>query len=140
MSCSQVNYALGLINVGNTNARCAYLPVSMVGRKYSQDIHPLSTSIAYLFPPPPPHPPTHPTPPPYSSRRLPLPLLRLALTYPTGAVAFASARFGAGSGAIFLDDVACVGTETRLEECRHRGIGTEDCSHVEDAGVRCGRK
>ena len=119
MSCSQVNYALVLINVGNTNARCAYLPVSMVGRKYSQDIHPLSTSIAYLFPPP---------------------LLRLALTYPTGAVAFASARFGAGSGAIFLDDVACVGTETRLEECRHRGIGTEDCSHVEDAGVRCGRK
>ena len=138
MSCSQVNYALVLINVGNTNARVC-LFTSLYGRQevltgYSPTFHEHGILI------PPPHSPTHLTPPPYSSRRLPLPLLRLALTYPTGAVAFASARFGTGSGAIFLDNVACVGTETRLEECRHRGIGTEDCSHVEDAGVRCGRK
>uniref|UniRef100_A0A3B1K6T4 SRCR domain-containing protein n=1 Tax=Astyanax mexicanus TaxID=7994 RepID=A0A3B1K6T4_ASTMX len=44
-----------------------------------------------------------------------------------------SAHFGAGSGPIHLDDVACFGYESSITDCRRLGIN--DCSHGEDAGV-----
>ena len=47
------------------------------------------------------------------------------------------ARFGQGSGNIFLDEVQCNGTESNLEDCKHEGIGVHDCSHKEDASVIC---
>ena len=47
------------------------------------------------------------------------------------------AGFGQGTGSIWLDQVACVGTEGRLADCPANPIGTHDCSHFEDAGVRC---
>ena len=47
------------------------------------------------------------------------------------------AGFGQGTGSIWLDQVACVGTEARLADCPANPIGTHDCSHFEDAGVRC---
>ena len=40
-------------------------------------------------------------------------------------------------GLILLDDLDCVGTELRLIDCPHPGIGMENCGHGEDAGVRC---
>ncbi|XP_069609377.1 neurotrypsin-like [Ranitomeya imitator] len=47
------------------------------------------------------------------------------------------AEFGPGNGLIFLDDVACTGTERSLVECSHSIWGQHDCSHSEDVGIRC---
>ena len=55
----------------------------------------------------------------------------------SGAVALGSARYGQGTGQIWLDDVGCTGTEARLSDCGHRGIGIENCGHGEDASVIC---
>ena len=52
--------------------------------------------------------------------------------------AISSAEFGQGSGSIWLDSVACNGTEPILASCGHLGINvTASCSHANDAGVRC---
>ena len=54
----------------------------------------------------------------------------------TGAVALTTG-FTNGAGQIWLDDVQCRGTETRLIDCPASPIGTHNCAHFEDAGVRC---
>ena len=54
-----------------------------------------------------------------------------------GATAFSNAAFGRSSGPILLDDVNCVGTESRLANCPADAIGDHNCVHNEDAGVRC---
>ena len=42
-----------------------------------------------------------------------------------------------GSGTIWLDQVRCSGYETHIMSCPRNAVGTHDCSHSEDAGVRC---
>ena len=51
-----------------------------------------------------------------------------------------SSPFGSGASSqrIWLDDVACHGSESRLIDCSHDGIGnTADCSHFEDFRIVC---
>ena len=57
--------------------------------------------------------------------------------FSTDAIAYSNAYFGEGTGTIELDDVSCDGTENTLLDCTHSTIGTSDCSHSEDAGVKC---
>uniref|UniRef100_A0A8B9SQ30 Soluble scavenger receptor cysteine-rich domain-containing protein SSC5D n=1 Tax=Anas platyrhynchos TaxID=8839 RepID=A0A8B9SQ30_ANAPL len=48
-----------------------------------------------------------------------------------------SARFGEGSGQIWLDGVNCSGAEAALWDCLAEAWGQHNCRHKEDAGVIC---
>ena len=56
----------------------------------------------------------------------------------TGGAAHTRAAFGAGTGTIWMDDVQCVGSESRLADCPFAGWGQHNCRHSEDVGVSCG--
>ena len=59
------------------------------------------------------------------------------LGYPDAVSAPQNARFGEGSGIIWLDDVSCSGNERSIVSCRHGGWGVHNCGHREDASVIC---
>ena len=54
-----------------------------------------------------------------------------------GGIAYSNAFFGAGTGPIYLDDVACASSASQLLECSSRPILTHNCRHSADAGVGC---
>ena len=54
-----------------------------------------------------------------------------------GGRAYSNARFGTGSGPIFLDDVQCTSSSSKLLECPSRPILSHNCLHSADAGVGC---
>ena len=73
----------------------------------------------------------------YSICNLFLFYFKMSIFYALGASTPTRAHFGQGTGPIWLDDVACTGTEARLIDCSSRPIGTHNCGHNEDVGTRC---
>ena len=52
----------------------------------------------------------------------------------TGPEVFDSDRFGSGEGDLYLENVQCDGSESRLEDCHVSG---EQCSHSHAVGTSC---
>ena len=52
--------------------------------------------------------------------------------------AYQDAHYGQGTGPILFGDVDCLGSESLLISCNHRGVGNHNCDHSGDASVRCG--
>jgi len=48
-----------------------------------------------------------------------------------------TAYFGRGTGPIWLDDLSCTGSESRLIDCHHNGFSVHNCIHHEDASLFC---
>ncbi|KAL7644494.1 UNVERIFIED_CONTAM: hypothetical protein RMT77_005326 [Armadillidium vulgare] len=59
------------------------------------------------------------------------------LGYEGGGIAHKKGFFGKGNGPIWLDNVDCLGNETKLSQCRHSPPGTSACLHSEDVGITC---
>ena len=59
------------------------------------------------------------------------------LGFGTAIAARDNAFYGQGSGQIWLDELNCTGTELTIEYCSHNGWGNQNCSHKEDASVKC---
>ena len=62
-------------------------------------------------------------------------VIKIIIFNVAGAIARTNAFFGQGTVPILLDNVACVGTESRLLSCTYSS--THNCVHAEDAGVTC---
>jgi len=54
-----------------------------------------------------------------------------------GAQILTTSSITAGTGLIWLDELRCNGTETRLIDCPASPLGTHNCRHFEDVGVGC---
>ena len=60
------------------------------------------------------------------------------LGFGTYGWSYGGAYFGQGTGPIWLDNVVCTGSETKLASCGHLGFKViRSCGHYEDMGVRC---
>ena len=59
------------------------------------------------------------------------------LGYPGATGYSCCAAYGQGTGPIWLDNVACTGTEASLYNCPHVGFGVHNCEHDKDVGVAC---
>ena len=59
------------------------------------------------------------------------------LGYTTAVRRSIGAEFGEGTGKIWLDNVACNGTESMLSSCTASLGVSHNCYHVEDAGAVC---
>ena len=59
------------------------------------------------------------------------------LGFPQASHAYSGATHGQGTGPIWMDDVACSGSESHIYDCSHRGWGNNACTHSNDASVNC---
>jgi len=46
-------------------------------------------------------------------------------------------RYGPGTGLVLLENVKCVGNETRLVDCPHVEWPDNNCDHTKDVSVSC---
>ena len=46
-------------------------------------------------------------------------------------------RFGSTTGRIWLDNVRCSGTESRLTSCSRNSYGSHNCVHSDDVAIDC---
>ena len=60
------------------------------------------------------------------------------LGFSEAVAAYQRSYFGRGTGQIWMDQVECRGHESSLFACGHEKWGSHDCTHTEDASVRCG--
>ena len=60
-------------------------------------------------------------------------------SFSAGGIVAPITYYPQGAGSIWLDNVQCLGTESRLFDCPNVGIGIHDCTHIEDVGVMCGK-
>ena len=58
-------------------------------------------------------------------------------SYITDGLARINSSYGASSGQIWLDDVACTSSNTKLLHCFSSPIGSHSCNHSDEAGVKC---
>lgn len=58
-------------------------------------------------------------------------------TFHSAATFNRNVYFESGNGGIFLSDMHCNGSESRLIDCNHSGIGVHNCQHSNDVGLRC---
>lgn len=59
------------------------------------------------------------------------------LGYTQAQTYYNRARFGKGTGQIWLDEVRCQGYESTIKACDKNAWGLSDCSHSEDVSVVC---
>ena len=62
------------------------------------------------------------------------------ISFYSGAVVILNASeagFGVPIGPVLYDEARCIGTENRLANCRYGGVGTLNCDHSRDVGLRC---
>ena len=63
------------------------------------------------------------------------------LKYPFALEYRTSARYGEGSGPVWMSGLDCTGIENSLSDCPHTGFTTSShCDHRMDVGVACASK
>ena len=72
-----------------------------------------------------------------SSYKFTVRLSYICTTLSSDSLPIANAFYGMGNGDILLDDVLCRGNERNLLQCRTDSRGEKNCTHAEDAGVKC---
>ena len=64
-------------------------------------------------------------------------LILYILDSPTVIFNATAAGFGVATGPIMFDNVRCNGDEGTIISCPNGGIGTHNCVHAQDVGLRC---
>ena len=59
------------------------------------------------------------------------------LGFSSSVRAHRSARYGQGTGPIWLSRLTCIGNEPNLTNCSQLSVGTKNCTHSDDASVYC---
>ena len=57
-----------------------------------------------------------------------------------GGITATSNNSGPGEGMVWMENVNCNGSESRLTDCPFGGWGVTSCNHFQDVGVICNSK